>query len=134
MAKRKTQENNSSVRDFIDSVKNEKRRKNSQVILKMMRSISGKKPKMWGPSIVGFGKHYYKYANGKEADIFKIGFSPRAQHLVFYLANFKERTKLLNTLGKHKMSRGGCLYINKLDDVDLNILETIIEKAYKNEK
>ena len=134
MAERKTQENNSSVRDFIDKVKNEKRKKDSQVILKMMKSISGKNPKMWGSNIVGFGKHYYKYANGNEADICKIGFSPRVQSLVFYLANFKERAKLLKCLGKHKMSGGGCLYINKLEDVDLNILEKIIVKAYKNEK
>ncbi|MGI9227290.1 MAG: DUF1801 domain-containing protein [Gammaproteobacteria bacterium] len=134
MAERKTQENNTCVRDFIDNVKNEKRRKDSQVILKMMRSISGKRPKMWGPSIVGFGKHYYKYANGKDAEICKIGFSPRAQSLVFYLCNFKERTKLLNSLGKHKTSSGGCLYINKLEDIDLNFLETIIENAYRHKE
>ncbi len=89
---------------------------------------------MWGPSIVGFGKHYYKYANGKEAEICKIGFSPRSQSLVFYLANFRERASLLNQLGKHKVSGGGCLYINKLEDIDQNILETIIEKAYKHKK
>lgn len=85
---------------------------------------------MWGPGIVGFGVHHYKYANGKDAEICQIGFSPRSQSLVFYLANFSERAKLLKQLGKHKVSGGGCLYINKLNDVNLNVLETIIEKAY----
>ena len=132
MPQKKTQENNPSVREFINDVKNEKRRKDSQVILKIMKSISGKSPKMWGTSIIGFGKIYYKYANGKETDICKIGFSPRAQYLTLYLATFKEKAKLLDRLGKHKISAGGCLYINKLEDIDLSILEKIIESAYKN--
>ena len=130
MANRKTQENTASVKDFIANIKNETRRKDSQVVLKMLQSITEEKPKMWGSSIVGFGKHHYKLANGKDAEICKVGFSPIAQALVFYLSNFEERAILLEQLGKHKLSGGGCLYINKLADVDISILETLIEKAY----
>ncbi len=134
MAERKTHENTASVKDFIANVKNETRRKDSQVVLKIMKSITGKRPKMWGPSIVGFGKYHYKLANGKDAEICKIGFSPRAQSLVFYLSNFDERDVLLEQLGKHKLSGGGCLYINKLADVNISILETLIEKAYHRDE
>ncbi len=132
MAERKAQQSESSVNDFIDAVKNEHRRIDSSIVVRMMKSISRKNPKMWGPSIIGFGVHQYKYANGKDADICKISFSPRAQSLVFYLANFTERTALLKKLGKHKVNGGGCLYINKLEDVELIILETIIRKAYNH--
>lgn len=134
MTERKTQENNASVKDFLANVKNETRRKDSQVVLKMMKNVTGKRPKMWGPSIVGFGKHHYQLANGKDADICKVGFSPRAQALVFYLSNFDGRATLLEKLGKHKFSKGGCLYINKLADIDIEILETIIEKAYQRKE
>ena len=134
MTERKTQENSASVSDFLNSVNNEKRRKDSVLVRNMMESISGRKAKMWGPSIVGFDKHHYKYKNGSDAEICKIGFSPRAQSLVFYLGNFKDKDKLLTDLGKHKTSVGGCLYINKLEDVDLEVLEDIVERAYRHEK
>ena len=137
MAERKTVENKASVKDFLNGVKNETRRRDSIVVSKMMARVSGKRAKMWGPSIVGFDKHHYKYADGGDTDICKIGFSPRVQSLVFYLANFKDRVKLLTKLGKHKVSGtdgGGCLYINKLEDVNLNVLEEIIDKAYKHKK
>ena len=137
MAEMKTVENNASVKDFLNGVKNETRREDSIAVSKMMARVSGKRAKMWGPSIVGFDKHQYKYATGREGVICKIGFSPRVQSLVFYLANFKDRVKLLKKLGKHKVSGsngGGCLYINKLADVDLNVLEEIVDKAYKHKK
>ena len=135
MAERKTYATKASVRDFLNGIDNETRRKDSKTISKVMAEISGNKAVMWGPSIIGFGKHYYKYADGRDADICKIGFSPRKTSLVFYLANFKGKDALLKKLGKHKTSRsggGGCLYINKLDDVDLSVLKQIIDKAYKH--
>ncbi len=98
MATRKTQKNNASVKEFLSGVKNETRRKDSFVVAKMMAAITGKRAKMWGPSIVGFDKEYYKVANGEELDICKIGFSPRAQALVFYLASFKGRETLQGKL------------------------------------
>ncbi len=129
MSRRKTQENDASVREFLRKVSNETRRKDSVVVAKLMETASGKKPKMWGTSIVGCGKHYYTYANGQEAEICKIGFAPRAQSLVFYLAKFDGKATLLKELGKHRI-RGGCLHINKLDDINLDVLEKIVEKAY----
>ncbi len=134
MAERKTTENEADVGEFLDSVKNETRRKDSIVVTKLMESVSGVEPKMWGSSIVGFGKHNYTYANGSPADICKIGFAPRAQSLVFYLGKFNGRAKLLQALGKHRLGRGGCLYVNKLQDIDIDVLETIIEKAYRHGK
>lgn len=134
MAERKTQENNSSVSVFLNNIDNDVKRKDSKTVVKLMKSISQKPPKMWGSSIIGFDKHYYKYASGKDADICKIGFSPRAQSLVFYLGNFAERKELLGHLGKHKLSKGGCLSINKLEDIDLSVLEKIIRKAYQHKK
>lgn len=130
MAERKTTANNASVKDFIANVKNDKRRSDSVIVAKMMAKASGKRAKMWGPSIIGFGEHHYQHANGKEVSICKIGFSPRAQALTFYLGSSPERARLLKKLGKHKMSGGGCLYINKLEDVDTDVLQEMMSVAY----
>lgn len=132
MSENKARQSTASVKDFIGSVQNERRRGDSKIVLKIMKSVSGKKPKMWGPTIIGFGVSRYKLANGKDAEICKIGFSPRTQSLAFYLGKFEGRPGLLQKLGKHKVSGSGCLYINKLDDVDLGILEKMIERAYIN--
>ena len=131
MAERKTVENKASVKSFIDSVKNDRRRTDAKEVAKMMRAASGQRAKMWGPSIVGYGKRKYKLANGKEEEICQIGFSPRSQALTFYLGSFKERASLLKKLGKFRLSGGGCLYINKLDDIDKEVLQTLLNKAYK---
>lgn len=134
MVERKTQANNASVKAFIANVKNEKRRADATVIAKIMASISGKRAKMWGPGIIGFGIHHYQHANGKDVSICKIGFAPRAQALVFYLGNFAERANLLKKLGKHKLGGGGCLYVNKLEDVNIEILQEMIDNAYNMNK
>ena len=127
----KTKVTNASVTDFLAGVKNKTRRHDSLVVKKMMAKVSGKRAKMWGPSIVGFGKVNYPYANGGQGEICKIGFSPRAQALTFYgVTAFKGSDKLFEKLGKYKLSNGGCLYINKLDDIELKVLEEIITKAY----
>lgn len=131
MAEKKTRQTRASVKDFIDGVKNERRRKDSRVVMKMMQEASGKRAQMWGPSIVGYGVRSYKLANGKDETICKIGFSPRVQALTFYLGSFKERAALLKKLGKHKVSGGGCLYINKLEDVDLKVLQKLFDEAYQ---
>ena len=130
MAQIKTQKNNASVKAFIDNIKNETRRNDSLALVKMMKGVSGKPAKMWGTSIVGFDELHYKYADGSDGVICKISFSPRAQSLVLYLSNFEGKDKLLEKLGKYRSS-GGCLYINKLADVDLGVLEKLIAKAYK---
>lgn len=130
MTERKTLPNDASVKDFIASVKNEKRRADAAVVAAMMAKASGKRAKMWGTAIVGFGEHRYRHANGEEVSICKIGFSPRAKALTFYLGNSTERGKLLKKLGKYKMSGGGCLYINRLEDVDTDVLLQMMEVAY----
>lgn len=131
MAERKTLPNNASVKNFIASVKNDRRREDAAIVAKMMAKASGKRAKMWGPSIIGFGEHHYKHANGEDVSICKIGFSPRAQALTFYLGNSPERAKLLKKLGKHTLSGGGCLYIKKLEDVDTDVLLEMMSVAYK---
>ena len=113
---------------FIDKVKNEVKRKDSHELVAMMREITGEPPKIWGPSIVGFGSYHYVYASGHEGDICVTGFSPRSGALVVYLGPGLENDKLMAKLGKHKRGKG-CLYINKLDDVDRGTLRKLIEHS-----
>jgi hypothetical protein len=132
LAQIKTKETSASVEDFINSVKDEIKRKDSFVILKMMQKASKEKPKMWGSSIIGYGNKIYKSpATGREVEWFKIGFSPRKANLTLYISmNIKQHSAELKKLGKHKTGVG-CLYINKLDDVDLKVLEKLINTAAK---
>jgi len=132
LAEIKTKETSASVEDFINSVKNEVMRKDSFTILKMMQKASKEKPKMWGSSMIGFGNKIYKSpASGREVEWFKIGFSPRKANFSLHLVlDIKKHASELKKLGKHKTGVG-CLYINKLDDVDLKILEKLINTAAK---
>lgn len=129
----KTKETDSSVEDFINSVKNEVMRKDSYTILKLMQKASKEKPKMWGSSMIGFGNKIYKSpATGRAVEWFKIGFSPRKANLSLHLVlDIKKHAAELKKLGKHKTGVG-CLYINKLADVDLKVLEKLINTAAKN--
>lgn len=129
----KTQENELSVNDFLDSITDEQKRKDSYVLLKLMEKAIKEKPKMWGTSMIGFGKLRYKSAaTGREVDWFKIGFAPRKGNLSIHLVgDLKNYSDLLQKLGKHKTG-AGCLYINKLDDVDIKILEKILVSASKS--
>jgi len=133
LAQIKTKQTDSSVEDFINSVKDEGQRKDSFTILKLMQKASKEKPKMWGSSMIGFGNKIYKSpATGREVDWFKIGFSPRKANLSLHLVlDIKKYAAELKKLGKHKTGVG-CLYINKLDDVDLKVLEKLINTAVKN--
>jgi hypothetical protein len=129
MAELKTKPTNKKAIEFISGLTDEKRRQDATVILKMMQEITNENAVMWGDSIVGFGKLRYKYASGREGDWFLTGFSPRKQSLTLYLpSGFKKFNDLLSRLGKHKTSVA-CLYINKLADVDLNVLRELIGKA-----
>ena len=111
---------------FIDKVKNETKRKDSHELVALMQDITGEPPKMWGPSIVGFGTRHYKYASGREGVVCLTGFSPRSGAIVVYLGPGIDNDKLMAKLGKHKHGKG-CLYINKLDDVDRDVLRKLIE-------
>ncbi len=128
MAEVKTKPTSASVEDFINSVIDEQKRKDSFVILEMMRKATGEEPKMWGSSLIGFGNVRYKSpATGREVDWLRIGFSPRKANLSLYLSmDIKEHAAALTKLGKHKTGVG-CLYINKLEDIDIKVLKEMID-------
>lgn len=127
----KTKPTASSVEDFIAAVPQEQKRKDSFTLLKLMEKVSKEKPKMWGASIIGFGdKRYKSPSSGREVDWFRVGFSPRKANLTVYLIDLRLHTDALKKLGKHKTG-GGCLYINKLEDVDMKVLEAMIRDALK---
>ena len=127
----KTKQNSASVEDFINGIADEQKRKDSLVILKMMEKAMKEKPKMWGSSMIGFGKLVYKSpTSGREVEWFKIGFSPRKANLSLNLINLQKHADALKKLGKHKTGLG-CLYINKLEDVDIKVLEKMIAAAAK---
>ncbi|MEO5564109.1 MAG: DUF1801 domain-containing protein [Chitinophagaceae bacterium] len=128
----KTKATTSSVEDFINKLTDEQKRKDSFVLLKLMEKATKEKPKMWGTSLIGFGdKRYKSPTSGREVDWFKIGFSPRKANLSLYLTiDIKAHNESLKKLGKHKTGVG-CLYINKLEDVDMKVLEEMINEAMK---
>ncbi len=129
MAENKTQENDASVEAFLNAIEDETKRRDSFTILDMMRKVTGAEPKMWGDSIVGFGKYQYQYASGRKGDWFWVGFSPRKQDLTVYLTyGFEQHTDLMKQLGRHKTGKA-CLYIRKLADVDLAALEELIRRS-----
>ena len=125
----KTKPTSSSVADFINGIADAQKRKDSEVILTMMEKAMKEKPILWGSSMIGFGKSRYKSpATGREVDWFKIGFAPRKANLSLHLIDLQQHTGLLLELGKHKTG-AGCLYITKLEDVDITVLEKIITAA-----
>lgn len=129
MAENKTQPNAASVETFLNNVEHERKRQDSFTILEMMQEVTGVEPKMWGTSIVGFGNYHYKYESGREGDWFLTGFSPRKQNLTLYvMAGFEGYDKLLQKLGKYKTGKS-CLYINKLDDVDMDTLKELVKQS-----
>jgi hypothetical protein len=129
MAELKTKQTNASVEDFLNGVADEKRRRDCFTILELMQQATQAPPKMWGTSIVGFGEYHYTYASGREGDWFLAGFSPRKNNLTLYImSGFDDYAALLSKLGKYKTGKA-CLYINKLQDVDLAILRSLIERS-----
>lgn len=130
LAKVKTTQNTSNVEDFIGKVDNEQKRKDSYTILKMMEKATKEKPMMWGGSIIGFGKERIVSPSGREVEWFTMGFSPRKANLTVYVNNVKNHEAALKKLGKHKLG-GGCIYINKLEEIDMKVLEEIIKAQAK---
>ena len=129
MAENKTKPTKLSVAAFIDAVADQTKRADAKTIVKLMQSAAGEKPKMWGPSIIGFGSYHYKYDSGREGDMPLIGFSPRKPATVLYgMTGFSDSEALLAKLGKHTTGKG-CLYIKKLADVDEKVLEAMIVKS-----
>jgi hypothetical protein len=132
LAEIKTKPTSSSVADFINSVPDEQKRNDCHVILAMMKKVTKEDPQMWGSSMIGFGNKRYKSpATGREVDWFRIGFSPRKANISMHLVlDMKQHADALAKLGKHKTG-GGCLYLNKLADIDVKILEKIIIASAK---
>ena len=137
MAELKTKPGTQNVDDFLNSVDEEERRKDAFKLLKIMKEITGEKPVMWGPGIIGFGSYHYKYASGREADWMLTGFSPRKNKLTIYIMQgFDRYEHLLAKLGKHKTGKS-CLYVKKLEDLDLDVLKKLVLESVefmKNKK
>ena len=134
MAELKTRRTNASVKAFLDRVADVGRRKDCQTLVRMMKQATGAQPKMWGPSIVGFGDYRVTYANGRENDWFLVGFSPRKQDLTLYImAGFDHHDALLAKLGKCKTSKS-CLYIKRLSDIDQTVLQELISASIRRLK
>ena len=129
MAELKTKPSDAGVEEFLQSVPDERKRADSRTLLEMMQAATGAPPQMWGGSIVGFGSYHYTYASGREGDWFVTGFAPRKQNLTLYLVGgLESHAELLAKLGKHKTGKG-CLYINRLADVDRDVLAELLAAA-----
>jgi hypothetical protein len=129
MAENKTRQNDASVDAFLRSIDNQRRRDDAVTVLALMAEITGEPAKMWGTSLIGFGTYHYKYDSGREGDYFITGLSPRKQALTVYIMQgFSRYGDLMSKLGKHKTGKS-CLYINKLGDIDLAVLEQLIRRS-----
>ncbi|MEQ8360225.1 MAG: DUF1801 domain-containing protein [Cytophagales bacterium] len=137
MADNKTKKTRADVIKFMDSIENSKKREDSVRILNLMKEISGEEPRMWGPSIIGFGNYHYKYKSGREGDFFLTGFSPRKSVLTLYImGGFGRYKELLAKLGKYKHGKS-CLYIKNFKDVEIDVLKNLISESVeyiKNKK
>lgn len=129
----KTTETNASVKDFIDAIPDEQKRRDAHALVKLMQKVSKSKPKLWGSAIIGFGNHLFTSPNsGRQVDWFKVGFAPRKAAISIYtMMDAKSRATALKNLGKFKTD-GGCVYVKKLEDVDLKVLEKFIAASVKH--
>lgn len=129
MPENKTVPTDQSVEAFLNAVEDERKRNDSFTALELMKQVTGMQPVMWGSSIVGFGSYHYKYDSGREGDMPLTGFSPRKQNLTFYImGGFEQYEDLLRQLGKHTLG-SSCLYVKRLDDIDLPTLKRLIEAS-----
>ena len=134
MAELKTQENDASVDDYLNSVKDDKKREASFKVKELMEEVTGEEARMWGESIVGFGRYKYRYASGREGEWMITGFAPRKRSLTLYImSGFDEYDDLLGKLGKHSTAKS-CLYINKLEDIDMDVLRELVDKSVQHMK
>jgi len=130
MAEMKTKQTEASVEDFLNRIEDNQKREDCFEIVKMMKQVTKKEPKMWGPGIIGFGSYHYKYESGREGDSPQIGFSPRKQNITLYiLSGADHENPLLQKLGKHSTGKV-CLYIKRLADVDKKVLQELIKESF----
>ena len=131
MAELKTKKTKASVSAFLNKIADAQRRKDCQTVLDLMKQATGEEPKMWGSSIVGFGTYHYRYASGREGDWPIIGFSPRKTDLTLYIMpGFDKAESLMSKLGRYKTAKS-CLYIKKLDDIEIPVLKKLIAESVK---
>jgi len=129
MADNKTQPTDADPEEFLNRIQDETKRRDCFAILKLMKQITRKKPVMWGPSIIGFGQYHYRYASGREGDFFVTGFSPRRHNLTIYIMpGFARYPPLMKKLGRYKTG-SSCLYIKKMDDIDMATLKELITQS-----
>lgn len=132
MAEVKMKENDQSVIEFIEEIQHEKKKADAYQLLEIFEAVTGFEAKMWGPSIIGFGSYHYKYASGREGDAPKAAFSPRKAKISLYLAyDSPEREEIMQNFGKHTRSKA-CIYVNKLADIDLDVLKDLIKFTMDN--
>ena len=132
MAELKTKPNNQSVVNFLKGITDEQKRRDCFALLDIMKQITKTQPKMWGSSVVGFGSYHYRYESGREGDWFLTGFSPRKQNLTLYImAGFEQYDELLKKLGKHTTGKA-CLYVKRLEDIDLPTLKNLIRQSVRH--
>ncbi len=134
MAELKTKPSKASVSAYLNSVDDEQKRRDAREILTLMKQVTGKSPKMWGTSIVGFGSYHYCYQSGREGDWPITGFSPRKQNIAIYIMpGFSRYASMMKKLGKHKTGRS-CLYVKMLSDVDREVLGRLIGRSVADMK
>jgi hypothetical protein len=122
------------VTAFLDRVEDDQKREDAYAVMELMREVTGEEPKMWGDSIVGFGSYHYRYASGREGDWPLTGFSPRKRNLTLYITSgFDEYDDLMEQLGKHKTGKS-CLYVNRLSDLDLDVLRQLVRESVQHMK
>ncbi|MCG8454870.1 MAG: DUF1801 domain-containing protein, partial [Holophagales bacterium] len=132
LAELKTRPHDGDVSAFLDAVEHPTRRDDSRAVCELMQKVTGEEPVMWGPSIVGFGTYRYRYESGREGDWMLVGFSPRKQSLTLYImTGFSRYEELMAKLGKHKTGKS-CLYVNKLADVDMGVLEELVRASVEH--
>jgi len=129
--KQKTTEITQSVPGFVKTIEDKQRQNDCFGIMEIMKKQSGFEPKMWGPSIIGFGSYHYKYDSGHEGDAPLVGFSPRKSEFALYIANFEGKEELLKKFGKHKTAKA-CVYIKKLEDIDVDVLKKLVTGSVKH--
>ena len=129
MAELKTQPTDQDVITFLNAIPDERKRRDCFTLLAIMQQATGAQPVMWGDAIIGFGRYHYRYASGREGEWFLVGFSPRVQNLTLYIiSGFDQYDLLLSKLGKHSTSKS-CLYIKRLDDIDLAALQELVQRS-----
>jgi Domain of unknown function (DU1801) len=126
LAELKTQPSDASVEGYLNQVEDEKKRQDGLKLLELMQSVTGEEPRMWGDSIVGFGSYHYRYDSGRQGDWFLTGFSPRKGNLTLYImSGFDQYHPLMKKLGRYSIGKS-CLYVKKLDDIDLDTLRELV--------